>query len=120
MDGIPDGTSEIRQRGEGARPVQRDVWEKDEAYAGFLVFLLGIGAAVFATSIAGARQESSRWLIVLAAVLLLGGMQMSMMGMLGEYLWRTLIDSRRRPQYLIEETVGFPAGVAQQTNYQAD
>jgi dolichol-phosphate mannosyltransferase len=85
-------------------------------YAGFLVFLLGIGTAVFAAGSAGPRQESSQWLIILAAVLLLGGIQMSMMGILGEYLWRTLVDARRRPQYLIEDTVGFPAGVARQTN----
>jgi hypothetical protein len=45
---------------------------------------------------------------------------MSMMGILGEYLWRTLVDCRRRPQYLIEETVGFPAGAARQTSQQTD
>jgi polyisoprenyl-phosphate glycosyltransferase len=89
-------------------------------YTGGVVFLLGIAAAVFATSVAGARHESSPWVIILSVVLLLGGMQMSMMGILGEYLWRTLVDSRRRPQYLIEETVGFPAGATRQTDCQDD
>jgi dolichol-phosphate mannosyltransferase len=89
-------------------------------YTGAVVFLLGIAAAVFAAGIAGARHESSPWVIILAAVLLLGGIQMSMMGILGEYLWRTLVDSRRRPQYLIEDTVGFPASVARQPTYQTD
>jgi dolichol-phosphate mannosyltransferase len=31
-------------------------------------------------------------------------MQMLMMGILGEYLWRTLDESRRRPRFLIEGT----------------
>jgi hypothetical protein len=35
-------------------------------------------------------------------VLLLGGIQMVMMGVLGEYLWRALDESRRRPRYIIE------------------
>jgi hypothetical protein len=35
-----------------------------------------------------------------------GGVQMVMMGVLGEYLWRALDESRRRPRYLIEATTG--------------
>ena len=34
----------------------------------------------------------------------IGGFQMLMMGILGEYLWRALDESRRRPKYWIEET----------------
>jgi len=30
---------------------------------------------------------------------------MLIMGILGEYLWRTLDESRRRPPYLIEKTL---------------
>jgi dolichol-phosphate mannosyltransferase len=40
----------------------------------------------------------------MVVVLVLGGMQMLMMGILGEYLWRSLAESRRRPRFLIEET----------------
>jgi glycosyltransferase involved in cell wall biosynthesis len=41
---------------------------------------------------------------LMVAVLLLSGIQMLMMGVLGEYLWRALDESRRRPRYLIEES----------------
>jgi len=41
---------------------------------------------------------------LMVAILLLGGMQMLMMGVLGEYLWRALDEARRRPRYLIEES----------------
>jgi dolichol-phosphate mannosyltransferase len=37
-------------------------------------------------------------------VLVIGGFQMIMMGILGEYLWRTLDEYRRRPIYLIERS----------------
>jgi hypothetical protein len=31
------------------------------------------------------------------------GLQMAMLGVLGEYLWRTLDEVRRRPQFVIDE-----------------
>ncbi|TAF65865.1 MAG: glycosyltransferase [Cytophagales bacterium] len=36
--------------------------------------------------------------------LLIGGVQMTMLGILGEYLWRILDESRKRPLYFIEES----------------
>jgi polyisoprenyl-phosphate glycosyltransferase len=41
---------------------------------------------------------------LMVAVLFLSGMQMLMMGVLGEYLWRALDEARHRPRYLIEES----------------
>src|SRR5262249_42660143 len=40
---------------------------------------------------------------LMVAVLVIGGVQMIMLGILGEYLWRTLEESRQRPGYFIEE-----------------
>ncbi|MND07651.1 hypothetical protein D3C83_297790 [compost metagenome] len=40
-------------------------------------------------------------------VLVVGGAQMLMLGVLGEYLWRTLDEARGRPRWVIEaETDG--------------
>jgi dolichol-phosphate mannosyltransferase len=78
------------------------------AAAGFLVFLLGIVAAVYALWYFSGGATRMHWVIVLAVVLLLSGMQMVMLGILGEYIWRILDDTRGRPQYLIEETAGAP------------
>lgn len=39
-------------------------------------------------------------------VLFLGGVQLMMVGILGEYLWRTLDDSRRRPLFLVQRVRG--------------
>jgi dolichol-phosphate mannosyltransferase len=33
-------------------------------------------------------------------------MQMLMLGVLGEYIWRNLEESRKRPLYLVEEKIG--------------
>ena len=43
------------------------------------------------------------WSSLMIVILLLGGFQMSMMGMLGEYLWRTYDETRKRPKYVIEK-----------------
>jgi dolichol-phosphate mannosyltransferase len=40
-------------------------------------------------------------------ILVLGGVQIAMLGILGEYLWRTLDESRRRPRYNVERIAGW-------------
>ncbi len=67
------------------------------AVAGLGAVLAGhmVLQAIVGTPVAG-------WSAVLIAVLLLAGVQMVMLGTLGEYLWRALAETRRRPQYLIE------------------
>ena len=38
----------------------------------------------------------------MVVVLVVGGIQMIMMSILGEYLWRALDEARSRPRYIIE------------------
>jgi dolichol-phosphate mannosyltransferase len=42
------------------------------------------------------------WAPLMIMVLVMGGFQMVMLGIIGEYLWRTLAQVRRRDMYLIE------------------
>jgi dolichol-phosphate mannosyltransferase len=49
-----------------------------------------------------AGQTPQGWASLMAVVVLLGGLQLLMMGVLGEYLWRSLEESRRRPAYWLE------------------
>jgi len=43
------------------------------------------------------------WVPTMLIMTFTAGIQMSMLGVLGEYLWRTLDEVRRRPQYVIDE-----------------
>jgi len=45
------------------------------------------------------------WASIMVAVLLLSGVQMLMIGVLGEYLWRNLEETRRRPRFIVEQVV---------------
>lgn len=45
------------------------------------------------------------WTSLMVVVLIVSGMQMIMMGIMGEYLWRTLDETRRRPRFVIERII---------------
>jgi polyisoprenyl-phosphate glycosyltransferase len=71
------------------------------AFIGFLYALILItNRVVFGTVLEG-------WTSLMVVLLIIGGIQMTMMGVLGEYLWRTLDETRRRPNYNIERSAGW-------------
>lgn len=81
--------------------------------ASLLGLLVSIAAFVYAAvivglAIGGAINETG-FPTLLAVVLFLGGLQLLFLGILGEYLWRALDESRRRPLYLVRRSVGEPA-----------
>lgn len=45
----------------------------------------------------------SGWPTLLVVVLLLGGIQLTVIGIMGEYLWRAVEEVRRRPLYVVRE-----------------
>ncbi|HEX3819880.1 MAG TPA: glycosyltransferase family 2 protein [Candidatus Sulfotelmatobacter sp.] len=61
------------------------------------------------------RTPVQGWSSLIVVVLLLGGVQMMMLGILGEYLWRTLEAARQRPAYFFEETSETEAATSTQS-----
>jgi dolichol-phosphate mannosyltransferase len=47
------------------------------------------------------------WPSLMTAVLVLGGLNLLALGLVGEYIWRILDETRRRPLYQVEGRVGF-------------
>ena len=45
----------------------------------------------------------SGWPTILVVVLLLGGIQLTVIGVMGEYLWRAVEEARRRPLYVVRD-----------------
>lgn len=76
------------------------------SYAGIVTALGGFAYAAFIFMHALAGRQVPGWSSLMVVVLVASGFQMLMMGVLGEYLWRALDESRRRPRYLIEAEVG--------------
>lgn len=81
-----------------AFPLRLAAW----AGAGFCVLaciasvLLVFQRVFYGTAIAG-------WTSLMIVILLVGGIQMLTIGILGEYLWRNLEQTRIRPLYLVRE-----------------
>ncbi|MEO6785272.1 MAG: glycosyltransferase, partial [Chthoniobacteraceae bacterium] len=71
---------------------------------GVLTALAGFGYAAVVVANAVAGHPPSGWSSLMVVVLFIGGLQMLMLGVLGEYLWRALGEARRRPRWLIEQT----------------
>lgn len=78
------------------------------SYFGFLMAGLGFlyTAVIFALKIIAGKAIVG-WASIMVTVLVLGGVQMIMLGVLGEYLWRNLEESRKRPLFLFEDKQGF-------------
>lgn len=70
---------------------------------GFLIAGLSFcyGAFVFFTWLHSGIQVKG-FTTIMILLTLTAGLQMSMLGVLGEYLWRTLDETRKRPHYVID------------------
>ena len=78
-------------------------------WLGFLTVgaaVVGIGYALVARLSTGVW--ASGWTAVFLAVLFIGGVQMMLLGLLGEYVGRIYGEAKRRPLYFVKERLGFP------------
>ena len=78
------------------------------SYVGFGVALLGF---LYAMTVVIYRlffhTQFPGYASLIVAILVIGGLQMIMMGILGEYIWRGFDEARNRPRFIVEDEVGF-------------
>ena len=76
------------------------------SYIGIGVAVLGFIYGLYIVTNAILGNPVPGWSSIMVAIFVLGGIQMMMLGIMGEYLWRNLDESRKRPLYFVErETV---------------
>lgn len=71
---------------------------------GFVLFGCAIVASIviaWLVLVHGSRVEG--WASLMIVVLFLSGIQMVFLGILGEYLWRNIEETRRRPHYVVDQ-----------------
>lgn len=75
---------------------------------GFLISVLGfIYSLVILFSKLNRGIVVEGWSSMMVVFLIVSGVQLLTVGLLGEYLWRNLDETRRRPIFIVEERVGF-------------
>ncbi len=70
--------------------------------AGLSVLSLGVVVSIIINKLIFG-QPPEGWSSLMAVILLIGGMQFLVLGIMGEYLGRVFLESKRRPLYLIQE-----------------
>jgi dolichol-phosphate mannosyltransferase len=81
------------------------------SYAGLT--LLAIAIVVLLLSLGRLSEPGGELRLLFILIGGLAGLQLLALGVIGEYVWRALDESRRRPPYLIEAVAGQREGVRQ-------
>lgn len=71
------------------------------ALVGFLYAIVVVVSALFG-------NQPQGWSSLMVVLLVVGGLQMLTLGVLGEYIWRALDQSRQRPSWVIEDRTTSP------------
>jgi len=73
-------------------------------YSGFIVSFLSFIYAVYAVYMSIYNDKTvAGWTSVIISVLFIGGIQMILIGILGEYLGKLFIENKRRPNYIVKD-----------------
>jgi polyisoprenyl-phosphate glycosyltransferase len=72
---------------------------------GLVIALLSIGLSIWALSIRLFGHAVPGWASSVVPIYFLGGLQLFATGLIGEYLAKTYLETKRRPRFFIEKTV---------------
>jgi glycosyltransferase involved in cell wall biosynthesis len=67
-------------------------------------FVFGVGYVLYTLA---SKTEVSGWASLMSAVIFLGGVQLMMLGIIGQYLGRIYVQVLDRPLYTVENSLGF-------------
>jgi dolichol-phosphate mannosyltransferase len=78
------------------------------AFLGLFVLLMGIAYSLYAIVIHLIGKSNPGWTSLLITILVLGGTQLLILGIIGEYLARIFNESKKRPHYFISRRTSPP------------
>jgi glycosyltransferase involved in cell wall biosynthesis len=73
---------------------------------GFIISVLGFAYAVYALVVKLMGRAQAGWTSLIILVLILGGVQLITLGIIGEYIAKIYLEAKKRPLYIVDETVG--------------
>ena len=72
---------------------------------GLLAILVSLAMIAYALASSAAGSVVAGWTSLMISVWLVGGMLMTSLGVVGEYVGRTYLEAKRRPRYIVAETL---------------
>ena len=73
------------------------------ALLGFLIVLCSIAAFIYIVISYFFTDVSAGWSSLMVSIWFLGGVQLFSIGVVGQYVGKTYIESKQRPRYTIDE-----------------
>lgn len=70
---------------------------------GVIVSILGFIGIIWAVVVALMGKSIAGWASIVCIVCFLGGIQLLSLGIIGEYIGKTYMETKRRPRYIISE-----------------
>jgi hypothetical protein len=80
--------------------------------AGFAISLCGLAGTLWVVLEALLAETPPGWASLAVAVLLLSGVQLMMLGLIGEYLGRLYLTANRKPQWVVKDVTRSATGEA--------
>ena len=76
------------------------------SFCGFLMFIASIigSLIIIIRKLVDSSSSVSGWASNVCIILLVGGLQLLCLGILGQYLSKTYLETKRRPDYIVAET----------------
>ncbi len=73
---------------------------------GIIAFILGmIYALLLVVNYFRGNAPFNGWTPIMMLILLIGGLQLVMLGFIGEYMWRNIEQSKKKPMYVVKQVV---------------
>ena len=73
-------------------------------FMGLLVSLLSFAGIIYAVAAVAAGSAVSGWASTVCIVCFLGGIQLISLGVIGEYVGKTYLETKHRPRYIVAES----------------
>lgn len=82
---------------------------KIATYVGFSTAMIGFLGGVYAVILKILEPTSTvlGWTTIIIAIFFMGGIQLMILGIIGEYIGRIYTETQNRPLYIIDKTIGF-------------
>ena len=69
---------------------------------GLVIFLVSLVMLIYSLVVNALGQTETGWTSMMMSIWLLGGLQLMAVGIIGEYVGKAYLETKKRPKYIIE------------------